>query len=192
MTPYLLPRVDHPDASNPRNQEVQQPVVQTDKQTNKNRNHPPDVDDINFSTKRQCNPCVLSVSPSSRVRVTRSAIACPRFVSVCAKAPTTVLAPTPRFADGNFQPFVNFVRGIECPFVCTSARQRAFLCTATYPGSVQTTTRRDSTQGSRETHIHKEMWTDQQKDLDRDTIRELKKKKTRWDTSDRLCGRCTL
>ena len=56
-------------------------------------------------TKRQRNPCVLSVSATSRVRVARAAIALPRSVPVYAKAPTTVVAQP---HDGNFQPSVNF------------------------------------------------------------------------------------
>ena len=76
------------------NQEVQQPVVQTKKQTNK-----PNTSESaamcrrhQVLTKRQRNPCVLSVSATSRVRVTCAAIAFPRSVPVCAKAPTTVVA----------------------------------------------------------------------------------------------------
>ena len=45
----------------------------------------------NMFTKRQRNPCVLSVSATSRVRVTCAAIAFPRSVSVRAKAPMTVV-----------------------------------------------------------------------------------------------------
>ena len=106
---------------------------------------------------------------------------------MCAKAPTTVLAQPHDVLMATSPPFVHFM---ECPFVSTNARQRAFLCTATYLGSAQMTTRRDSTQGSRETHVHTETKTDQQKDSDRDTIRENGKRRT--ETLDTLCRQCTL
>ena len=67
-------------------------------------------------SKRQHTPCVLSVSATSRVRVTCAAIAFPRSVPV-REGSDDCRGETPRFADGNFQPFVNFVQGMECPFV---------------------------------------------------------------------------
>ena len=135
------------------------------------------------STQSPCALRLSCLSSSSHMFIHRVSTLC----SCVREGSDDCPGATPRCADGNFPPFVH---GMECPFVSTNARQRAFLCTATYLGSAQMTTRRDSTQGSRETHVHTESKTDRQKDSDRDTIRENGKRRT--ETLDTLCRRCTL
>ena len=90
---------------------------QRNKPTNKiHRNQRPCGDDINFSQSANaipvCSPtqqpleCELFVQPS------RSA-----HCSCVREGSDDSRGATPRFADGNFQPVVNFVQSIECPFV---------------------------------------------------------------------------
>ena len=80
------------------------------------RNQRPCGDDINFSQNANaipvCSPsqlpleCELHVQPS-------------RFHAHCfcvREGSDDSRGATPRFADGNLQPFVNFVQGMECPF----------------------------------------------------------------------------
>ena len=145
---------------------------ETNHQTKKHRSHPPDVDDTNFSQNANTT-CVLCVSATSRVRVACAVIAFPRSVPVYAKAPTTVVAPRHDLLMATSSRLSILSKAWSVHWSePVHDNEHSCVRPATYLGSAQTTTRRHSTQGSRETHIHTEIYTDQQKDSDRDTIRE--------------------
>ena len=122
---------------------------------------------------------MLSVSATSRVRVTCAVTAFPRSVPVYAKAPTTVVAP-PHDLLMATSSRLSILSKAWSVLSSEPVHDNEHSCVRQLISAVpQTTTRRHSTQGSRETHVHTQMYTDQQKDSDRDTIREIWKETLR-------------
>ena len=152
--------------SNPRNQEVQQPVVQTKK-----------IEVIrllsatsDFITKRQHIHCVLSVPATSRARVKCAAIAFPRICFCVREGSDGSRGETPRFADGNFQPFVNFCPKAWSVHSSEPAHDNERSCARQLISAVP----RRQLDATRHKEARRHMYTQTctQKDSDRDTIRE--------------------
>ena len=124
-------------------------------------------------TKRQRNPCVLSDSATSRVRVACAAIAFPRIVPVCAKAPTTVLAQHHDLLMATCSR-LSILSKAWSVHSSEPAHDNEHSCARQLISAVPRR-QRDATRHREagKTHVHTEMYTDQQKDSDTDTVREI-------------------